>query len=52
MNVQKIYALWQAEQSFDTSELERIDFSSLTRIEDDELDEVDSEKRDLPAGVA
>ena len=48
MNMQKIYALWQAEQSFDASELERIDFESLARIED----ELEDEKKDLPAGVA
>ncbi len=37
MNMQKNYALWQAEQSFDASELERIDFSVLERIEDEEI---------------
>lgn len=53
MNMQKIYALWQAEQSFDASDLERIDFSSLTRIEDEDVDlELESEKSDLPAEVA
>lgn len=54
MNMQKIYALWQAEQSFDASELERIDFSLLTRIEDedDDFDEVKDEKSGLSAEVA
>ncbi|MEM8504013.1 MAG: hypothetical protein AAF716_12770 [Cyanobacteria bacterium P01_D01_bin.1] len=49
--MQKNYALWQAEQSFDASELERVDFSSLTRIECD-LDETESNKDDLSAEVA
>ena len=54
MNVQKNYALWQAEQLFDASGLERIDFSSLMRMEDEdvEVDEAESKKSDLPAGVA
>ena len=54
MNMQKIYALWQAEQSFDGSELERIDFSSMARVEDEDIesDEPGSEKSDLPAEVA
>lgn len=57
MNMQKSYALWQAEQSFDATELERIDFGSMTRIEDidDEdikADESESGKSDLPAEVA
>ena len=53
MNMQRIYALWQAEQSFNTDELERIDFSSLTRIEDDiDSDEAEREKSDLSAEVA
>ena len=52
--MQKIYALWQAEQSFDGSELERIDFSSMARVEDEDIesDEPGSEKSDLPAEVA
>ena len=54
MNVQTNYALWQAEQSFDADGLKRMDFTSLTRIENEEidLDEAESEKSDLPAGVA
>ncbi len=34
LNAQKNYALWQAKQSFDATELERIDFSDLKRLED------------------
>lgn len=52
MNMQKNYALWQAEQSFDPSELESINFSVLTRVEEDDLSELEDEKSDLPAGVA
>ena len=54
MNMQKSYALWQAEQSFDASELERIDFSLLKRVEDEDIsfDEVEDKERSLPAEVA
>lgn len=54
MNMQKNYALWQAEQSFDAGGLERIDFSLLTRIEDEDvdLDEIKSKEIDLPVEVA
>ena len=54
MNMQKNYALWQAEQSFDPSELERIDFSLLEQIEDDgmDLNELENEDCSLPAEVA
>ena len=52
--MQKIYALWRAEQSFDASQLERIDFSLLTRIKDEDidLDEVERETSGLPIEVA
>ena len=33
LNAQKNYSLWQAEQSFDATKLERIDFSVLERLE-------------------
>ena len=53
MNMQKIYALWQAEQSFDASELERIDFSLLKRIEDKDIDLDEVERiSGLPVEVA
>ena len=54
MNMQKNYALWQAEQSFDDSELERIDFSLLTRIEDEDigLDTLQEDEGELPVRIA
>ena len=51
MNMQKNYDLWQAEQSFDASELERIDFSLLARSDED-ADETECENHNLPAEVA
>ncbi|MGC1305607.1 MAG: HigA family addiction module antitoxin [Phormidesmis sp.] len=46
MNMQKTYALWQAEQSFDASELERIDFSALAQIEDEDIAYSESDQSD------
>lgn len=52
MNMQKNYALWQAEQSFDASELERIDFSSLAQIEEKDMDSDGPCGEDLSVEVA
>lgn len=54
MNMQKNYALWQAEQSFAVDEFERIDFNVLTRIEEEDVDLntlEDKEKGSLPEAV-
>ena len=51
LNMQKNYDLWQAEQSFDDSGLERIEFSLLPRVSEESLTAMDSRNKDLPAEV-
>ena len=50
--MQQNYVLWQAEQSFDPSELERIDFGALERIEDSDLSGLRNKESNSAAEVA